>query len=175
MFVLIAFRPEAYEEVDHPNHFEGLEVLGLFEESQINREIDYWKKHGGKNWKFHYENAVSPVEEWCWQARQSGMHAAQNAATWVTDGNDSDESRRHKLKLIDEGDPLMDQYLPARPSLSGEWNTDITPAKLIEEVTGRQPEDVPNEDRESILNAWENAVNDHFVQACEAELRKAMS
>lgn len=176
MFQLLCFRPEAAK-VTPPATFEpfsGIESLGLFEtEEAVNSEIDYWQKREGQNWKFCYWPAPAPLAKgWCEIAAALGASHAHTAATWVTDGNESDESRAQKLKYIQEGDPAMYQYLPRRPDLSGELSDSYDAATLIEEVTGRNAEDVDHEDRETIVGAWENAVDEHFVSACEVELMK---
>lgn len=105
---------------------------------------------------------------WKEEAAQLGIQAARSAASWVTDGNESDESRRVKLNFIASGSPLMDEFMdPLRPQPNAE--------EIIETVTGKNANEVPMEIREELLNTWEDAVSDEFETACEEELRRWVS
>jgi len=113
-------------------------------------------------------------------ACQMGREAAEAAASWVTDGNESDESRRHKLALIEAGDPeAFDVWLPPAPNLSGEWAGDLNPRSLFEQVTGwdAHAEATWSPDAfgayvDELCDAFEAGVSETFEAACEAELRR---
>lgn len=111
--------------------------------------------------------------EWEEEAYGRGKRAALAAAGWVTDGNESDESRRRKLAMMDEGDPAVWDVLPTAPNLSGEFADAPTPQSLACEIvgcgTGADGDDVL---LDALADAFERGVGDHFEEACEAELRK---
>lgn len=176
MFILTVFRPELLTDdgsFDPNDPFEAYDIVGLFvDEEKLNKEIDTLRQQH-PDWQFGYENApLTQTQRWERLAADLGKSHARNTASWITDGNESDESRRYKLKMIGEGDPLMDTVLPEQPNLGGEWADEYDADKLIEEVTGRQAVNVDHDDREAIVNAWETSVNEHFVPACEVELHK---
>jgi hypothetical protein len=113
--------------------------------------------------------------DWTHAARERGREAARNAATWVTDGNESDDSRRRKLAMLQDGDPAVWDLLPTAPNLSGEWADELTPVALYERVTGEPyPEDADLHERllDAIAEAWLEGVDDTFEDACVTELRK---
>lgn len=112
-----------------------------------------------------------------------GVEAAEAAASWTVDGNSDPAVIARLLELMDAGDPAVDDYLPARPDLSGEWADAPTPMSLYEEVTGRSHaeaeaeaglgyETLVGEEMDELADAWEQGVSDTFEQACEAELRR---
>lgn len=70
------------------------------------------------------------------EAYSRGVEAAKSAATWVLDGNTPGSTYAHVLKLMDAGDPRVDEYLPASPNLSGEWADDPTPESLARDIVG---------------------------------------
>ena len=102
-------------------------------------------------------------------AADLGAEHAKAAATWTVDGNTKPEAVARVLELIDEGDDV-DDYLPRRPNLSGEYADDLTPARLAAEL-GIDPDD--GELVEAACDAYDDAVAEHFAPACEAELRAA--
>lgn len=104
-----------------------------------------------------------------------GIEAADAAASWVTDGNESDESRRRKLAMMEEGDPAVYDLLPARPNLSGEYADDPTPQSLARDVTGLDDFSETPELVDQIAEAFEDGVSETFELACEAELRAWIS
>jgi hypothetical protein len=72
---------------------------------------------------------------------------------------------------MSDGDPALDDYLPARPNLSGEWADGLTPLALAREITG--DDDPAAELIDRLAEAYDDAVAETFEQACEAELRAA--
>lgn len=106
------------------------------------------------------------------QARKLGADAAKAAASWIN-ANDP----RYVLELLEAGDPLADEFLPATPELSGEWADDPTPLSLAREIVGEAFEDLSDETagalQSTLADAWEAGVSETFESACEAELRKA--
>src|SRR4051812_48114065 len=82
------------------------------------------------------------------KAYRLGMDAGLAAASWVATASSAEHIAR-VLAMLETGDPEVDDSLPARPNLSGEWADDATPAILYEEVTGRNPsepfDEEPNE------------------------------
>lgn len=175
MFQLQCFRPEVAEVTPLAEFkpFSGIESLGLFEtEEAVHREITYWQNNGGKNWKFMYSDAPEPLAAgWTKIAGEVAQGRARTAASWVTNGNSTDEHRRYVLDLIKDGDPVMDTYLPVRPELGVDYSAN----NLVEEVTGRQWGDVEDADRETIIGAWETSMDENFVSECEKELLKWVS
>ncbi len=114
-------------------------------------------------------DAMSTTDEFLAAAYERGRDAALAAASWVTDGNESDESRRRKLAMLEDGDPAIDQFLPNTPNLSGEWADDPTPLSLARDITGG--DDLPEDLTDALADEFERGVDDHFSAACERELR----
>lgn len=111
---------------------------------------------------------------WEAEAFKLGAEAAHTAASWT-----STEHPARILAMLDAGDPAADDYLPARPDLSGEWADNPTPASLFESVTGldAHAEATFNQGAyqavlEGICAAFERGVDETFAGAVEAELRK---
>ena len=104
-------------------------------------------------------------------AYAEGKAAALAAASWVIDGNTKREHIARVVELLDDGDDIY-PYLPAAPTLSGEWADDPTPLSLAREITGE--EDPDPDTIEALADAFDRAVVDHFVQECERILRAAL-
>ncbi len=106
------------------------------------------------------------------EARLLGRAAGRAAGAWAADGNTDAEAARQVIALSDAGDDI-DQYLPRRPDLSGEWADDATPTSLLIDL-GIDDEDP---ERDALLtdcsDAWEAGVDDTFVPACLAEIARA--
>lgn len=115
---------------------------------------------------------MTVMEDCVAKAKELGSEAARNAATWAVDGNTSQGHIQRVLKMFDDGDPAVDDYLPARPDLSGEWADSPTPNSIVEEVTSSTGSVVNEAGREAIIDAWEEGVSETFAEACEAEFRK---
>lgn len=118
------------------------------------------------------------------EAYALGVEHAKNAASWVIDGNTKREAIPAVLALMDDGDPRADDYLPARPNLSGEWVDDLTPRSLYERIVGELPaegdegldfETLHGSTLDRIADAYEAGVLDTFEVECERILRDAIS
>jgi hypothetical protein len=111
------------------------------------------------------------------EAYDTGVQAAKNAASWIIDGNTSEDHVRRVLAMLDDGDPMVDQYLPNTPNLSGEWADDPTPLSLARDIIG--DEDLLDADApeliEEIANAFDAGVTDTFLPECERILRAALA
>lgn len=103
-------------------------------------------------------------------AYELGKDHAEAAATWIADGNTDAEHCRAVLRLMEDGDPLAEQYMPQRPDLSGVWADSLTPRGLAYEI-GEDPDDLGDQ-LEGLCEEYEEAVSEHFEMACERELRK---
>jgi hypothetical protein len=65
-------------------------------------------------------------------ARELGAEHGSNAASWVFDGNTSQETYRRILQGIEDGDPEILNSLPA-PDLSGQWADEMTADELVKQ------------------------------------------
>ncbi len=120
----------------------------------------------------------TPAEQ---EAYELGREHAIAQASWVIDGHTAHEAIVRVIALLDDGDDIAD-YLPARPNLSGEWADHLTPRRLYEEITGRDAhsdatwnQDAYQAALESLCEAYEEGVDDHFYQECERVLRAALA
>jgi hypothetical protein len=106
------------------------------------------------------------------EAYELGRDAAIAAASWVLDGNTSQDHIRRMVAMLDAGDPVAYDYLPAQPNLSGEWADAPTPLSLTTEIVGDSVDPDPIVDE--IADAWEAGVSDTFQYECERILRDAL-
>ena len=125
----------------------------------------------------NYPQNMDTREQAAWEL---GADAARAAASWVIDGNLSTEHYARLVTMMADGDPRLDEYLPARPDLSGEW-ADKTPASLFETVTGFDAHaeasfngDAYAELVEQLCDAWEAGVSDTFETECERLIRRQL-
>lgn len=104
------------------------------------------------------------------EAKKDGADAGRAAASWIFDGNSSEESYRRILKGIEDGDPeIMDQFRV--PNLSGEWADDPTPQSLAEDYGIEGRDDVLDE----ICSAWEDAASTAFYAEIERIARQHLA
>jgi hypothetical protein len=126
------------------------------------------------------------LETWTREARELGENAGRDAASWVLDGRHDTEHYARMAQLMDDGDPRLDEYLPARPNLSGEWSDDLTPIRLYEEVTGEDHaaaqgraglgyETLVGSVVDALADAWEDAASESFDHECERLVREAIA
>jgi hypothetical protein len=111
------------------------------------------------------------------EAYELGKDAAIAAASWVVDGNTSQDHIRRMVAMLDAGDPVAYDYLPAQPNLSGEWADAPTPLSLAQDIFGTGitgTQDYPPEELNEIADAWEAGVFDTFQYECERILRDAL-
>jgi hypothetical protein len=112
------------------------------------------------------------------EAYELGRDAAIAAASWVLDGNTSQDHIRRMVAMLDDGDPQAYDCLPAMPDLSGEWADAPTPLLLAQDIFGTGitgTQDYPPEALDEIADAWEAGVFDTFVPECERILRGALT
>lgn len=110
-------------------------------------------------------------EQWMSKAFNEGTDAAEAAASWIVDGNSDVEGARRLLSQLQDGDPAADDFLPARPDLSGEFADAPTPQTLFAAIVGRDPESIADgELMDALADAWEEGVSDAFTPACERQL-----
>jgi hypothetical protein len=109
------------------------------------------------------------------EAREMGRQAGIAAASWVIDGNTSQEHIQRMVKMLDDGDPEFYDWINP-PNLSGEWADDPTPGTLAYEITDLDS-DYPGFDQivDAIADAWEAGVEEVFDVECERILRAALS
>jgi hypothetical protein len=110
------------------------------------------------------------LEQWIAEARELGVDAAKDAASWVYDGNSDREERARVLAMLRDGDPAAYECLPRRPDLSGEYAGDPTPRSLYEDVTGDpsgRSEEEEQETADALADAFEEGVSDTFDSECE--------
>ena len=105
------------------------------------------------------------------EASKLGRDAGRAAGSWAADGNTKQQHITNVLKMLDDGDPEASDYLPPTPNLSGEWADDLTPAKLFEEVVGREATERDAELKDTLATAWEDGVMETFENQCEKTLR----
>jgi len=110
-------------------------------------------------------------EDFITDARECGREAALAAASWILDGNAPDGHYARLLATLNAGDPVVYDFLPVPPALSGEWAGDPTPLNLAREITG---EDNPADGLiDALADAWEYGRDDAFIDECERLLIEA--
>lgn len=119
---------------------------------------------------FAIEKAALPIkmQEWRAEAERLGEEAARSAATWVTNGNESDESRRRKLQRIEDEGYVPGEILLA-PNLSGEFADSPTPQSLLRDIVGP---DADPDLADELATAWEEGVEAEFEGAVTRELNR---
>jgi hypothetical protein len=114
------------------------------------------------------------IEQYKQEAYALGCEHAQARASWVIDGNTPHEHIARVVALLDEGDDL-DDYLPRRPNLSGEYADELTPGMLAAEITNLDSDDPHFDELADILaDAYEHGVDETFEAECERILRAAL-
>jgi hypothetical protein len=117
-------------------------------------------------------DAPAPLEAELKEARELGKNEAAAAATWTVDGNTPRETVRALLAGIEDGDPgILDRF--EAPNLSGEMADARTPAALAREL-GLDGDDLEGEAFDAVCEAYEAGVDEAFLPAVEAELRRAL-
>lgn len=85
------------------------------------------------------------------EAKQEGARAGKAAASYAEISDDL-------IDMWDDGDPAMDDYLPARPNLSGEWAGE----SMNEILDISDDDDVDDDDVDEIAEIWEDAANEAY-------------
>jgi hypothetical protein len=86
-------------------------------------------------------------------AADLGADYGRNDASWVFDGNTTDETYRRVLAGIEDGDPVILDQLPSAP-LSGEWADSQTPQSLMSELGAH---DLEPEEESELCDIFEEA------------------
>ncbi len=100
------------------------------------------------------------------QAAKIGTEHGRNAASYVFDGNTTDDTYRAVLAGIDDGDPqVMDAY--RTPGLSGEYGDDYSERDLISDLTSDECRDQghdasDHEDWDDAASAYSDAASEAF-------------
>jgi len=113
--------------------------------------------------------------EWLAQAKARGRQAGLAAASWAIDGNRDEQWYRKALALLDAGDPLVDEWMPALPDLSGEWADELTMSELAAEVVEpAHADDVGCDLVNDLATAWEAGRDEVFHTEVERLWRHAV-
>lgn len=124
----------------------------------------------------HYEAALAA-------AIDIGKDEGMSAASWVFDGNTTDDTYRRVLAGIEEGDPEVLDTLPSA-DLSGQWADGRTPHTLLEDIASTISDDDTHITAEMLLgdvttsalcDAYEDAFNDAVCDAIAATARKMLA
>lgn len=123
-------------------------------------------------------HAVPPTSDHERAAYALGVEHALDAASWVIDGNTSQEHIARMVAMLENGDPEAYDYLPRRPDLSGEYADDMTPVRLYGEIIGYNDaggiDDEDGETTAALCDAYESGVDDTFEHECERILHSAL-
>jgi hypothetical protein len=117
-------------------------------------------------------------------AYELGVAAAKAAASWATAydlGGVAADHYARLVRMMDEGDPALDDHLPQRPNLSGEWADAPTDRSIAADVLGADyathgynaPDLIAAELVDAVASAWEEGVDDTFDAECERLIRAA--
>jgi len=103
------------------------------------------------------------------EATKAGRLAGEAAASWMFDGNTTDETYRAFLKGWEEGDPMaMDAYAP--PSwLSGEWAGESM-TEILGECYGKRDE----ERQDDVAQTYEEAADTAYWRTLERDAQRAL-
>lgn len=106
------------------------------------------------------------------EARKAGRARGVNAASWMFDGNTTDETYRAFLKGFDEGDPaIMDQYQPSS-WLSGE-NAGESINEILGEALSKRDLDRLERVQEVYEAAADQAYWDELVKTARRMVRES--
>jgi len=104
------------------------------------------------------------------QAEEMGADYGRDVASWVFDGNTTDETYRYFLAGIEEGDPAVYNMLPSAP-LSGEFADSPTPNSLMREL-GAHSLDL--EEQAELCDIFEQAFADAVEWTLVATARRML-
>jgi len=116
---------------------------------------------------------MSKLQEYRSAAYDRGKDEALKAASWVVDGNTSQDHIRQMVKWWDGGDPQFHDYLPKYPDLSGEFADSLTPHKLANEICGLN--NCSSDDLDDLIEGFAEGVADFFEPECVKLLRQALA
>lgn len=113
------------------------------------------------------------------EAAARGTRAGKAAASWVFDGNTTDETYRATLQGIEDGDPAVMGGLSWEP-LSGQWAGEsitellgdlIAWRAVITEGAADDEEEADDEEWEALTDAYEEAAQTAYWDGIEATCR----
>jgi len=100
------------------------------------------------------------------EARRRGTDAGRSAASWVFDGNTTDEHRAKVAQMLADGDPALDGYVSPPNWLSGECAGESV-SELLGDLLPENDPDGWKEDE--ILGAYCDAADVAFWHTVEAD------
>lgn len=92
------------------------------------------------------------------RAREMGQERGKAAASWVFDGNTTDETYRTFLRLSDDGDPAIDQFATQTGWLSGEYGDEPSPTTLARDLEMPTKTDKDLATLDEVCNVYEEAA-----------------
>jgi hypothetical protein len=104
------------------------------------------------------------------RSAELGKECGHNAGTWFEVSGHREASRI--LRMLDDGDPRVEERLNEPAPLSGEHTDDMTPKSLFE--TLGTPGGLSDFDEADIMSAYEDAFHEAFIaeveRTCHAQL-----
>lgn len=103
--------------------------------------------------------------------RQADADAGKSSASWLVDGNTSEDTCRAILKQFDDGDPAA----PSAPSpFSGEWAGDPTIEDVITDVCSVDFDSLEPEEVDELATAYEDAFYSAWQDEAERSVRASI-
>lgn len=100
------------------------------------------------------------------EARRDGRKAGKAAASWL-DIRDAAAARRFR-RMLDDGDPQLDDYLPRRPDLSGEFAGESLNEVLgVDDGDAEEWGDEFDDHVDEIAEIWQEAADEAFDREIE--------
>jgi hypothetical protein len=118
----------------------------------------------------HFDDAIAAAVD-------LGDCEGQAAASWMFDGNTTDDTYRRILQGIEEGDPAVYDELP-EADLSGQWADTITPrgvAELVASTIGVDVQRMSNDEIDRVADAYVDGFNDAVVREVERFAREHLN
>jgi hypothetical protein len=103
-------------------------------------------------------------------AYQRGRRAAEARATHTKLPTTIHYKTAQLIAMLEVDPESVEEFIPRKPDLSGEWADSETPQTLVRAVTGAGA--IGDEEMSTLCCAWERGVSDHFYGACITELRR---
>jgi hypothetical protein len=107
-------------------------------------------------WLETFRDQLTPPDEVFESVRRAGQSAGHSSATWAFNGNTTQETLRHAIQMLDEGDPALYDYWDAPAlSVSVRYSDDETPLGIAIDAGW------PGED-DDLSTAWEESAQEAF-------------
>lgn len=100
-------------------------------------------------------------------ARRYGHNAGLDAASWLEITDNAHAARL--LRMIENGDPAVEYWLPREPTLSGEYADDYTESDLLRDIG--YPGDFDTLAADGYVTAYLDAASVAYWRAIEGTLR----